>query len=173
MRFNGHVEIPILGPSLGFSPISFLVLYPFLITPLDGCTQPVTKMLKDKRQRKRKGKEHTQRTTQNTSFFSLLLIVLAPFLALGLLLVLVFVFEAAGRNLVQAKDGLVGVLDEDELAVVSLETHVGNGSDDTPAVREGQVHLVSEVAGLPANDAENDVLVVGAGVDTRNESVSQ
>lgn len=82
----------------------------------------------------------------------------------------VVLVEAAGGDFVESKNGLVGVLDEDELALLALEAHVGNGADDTPAVGEGQVHLVGEVAGLPADDAEDDVLVVGAGVDARDKS---
>lgn len=79
--------------------------------------------------------------------------------------------EAADGDFVQTKDGLVGVFDEDKLALLALETHVGNGADDTPTVGEGQVHLVGEVAGFPADNAEDDVLIVGARVNTGDESV--
>lgn len=90
---------------------------------------------------------------------------------LNLLLLVVLLVEAASRDLVQSQDRLVGVLDEDKLALLALEAHVGNGADDTPAVGEGQVHLVGEVAGLPANDAENNVLIVGSGAGAGDESV--
>jgi hypothetical protein len=87
------------------------------------------------------------------------------------LLLVVILIEAASRDLVQSQDRLVGVLDEDELALLALEAHVGNGADDTPAVGEGQVHLVGEVAGLPADDAKNNVLIVSSGAGAGNESV--
>ena len=98
------------------------------------------------------------------------LLLLLTLRLLGLLLLIIL--EAASRNLVQAQDALVGVLDEDELGVRAgaAETHVGDGTDDTPTVGEGKVHLVGEVAGLPADNTEDNVLVVGAGVDTRNET---
>lgn len=60
--------------SLGF-PISFLVLHPSLITPLDGCTQPVTKMLKSQthgnewtqtKAEEKKEKGHQQSDIQRT-----------------------------------------------------------------------------------------------------------
>lgn len=107
---------------------------------------------------------------KKSSIFLLLLVTLALLLR-GLVLLVVLV-EAASGHLVQAEDGLVGVLDEDVLAVLlALEAHVGDGADDTPTVGEGQVHLVSEVAGLPADDAEDDVLVVGLGVGAGHETV--
>lgn len=91
---------------------------------------------------------------------------------LGHLLHLVVAVEAARGELVQAEDRLVGVLDEDVLAVLlASETHVGNSADNTPAVGQRQVHLVGEVARLPADDAEDDVLVVGLGVGARDETV--
>lgn len=107
----------------------------------------------------------------STSPPALLLLGALGGLLLLLLLLLVVVLEAAGGELVETQDGLVGVLDEDELAVLALEAHVGDGADDAPAVGQGEVHLVGEVAGLPADDAEDDVLVVGAGVDAGDETV--
>lgn len=85
---------------------------------------------------------------------------------------LILLLKAPRGNLVQTQDGLVRILDQDKLAFLFLavETHVRNGTHDTPAVGQGQVHLVGEVAGFPANDAEDDVLVVEAGVDARDES---
>ncbi|KAI6754332.1 hypothetical protein HG530_012846 [Fusarium avenaceum] len=73
----------------------------------------------------------------------------------------------------KAEDGLVGILDEDELGVVggTAETHIGNGADDTPTVVERQVHLVSKVARLPADNAQNDVLVINTGCQTRDETL--
>lgn len=98
---------------------------------------------------------------------SILLVILLSDLRLILV-----ILEAASRNLVQAQDGLVGVLDENELSVLTgaAEAHVGNGTDDTPAVGQGEVHLVGEVAGLPADNAQDDVLVVRAGVESRDET---
>lgn len=96
-------------------------------------------------------------------------------LLLDLLQLLNLLVEAAGGDLVQAEDVLVGVLDKDELGVlrVGLEAHVGNGADDTPAVGEREVHLVGEILGLPANNAENNVLVVDLGVDAGDETVEE
>lgn len=99
-----------------------------------------------------------------------LLIILLSVLGLLLFFFLIVLIEAAGGDLVQTQDGLVGVLDEDELAVAAVKAHVGDGADDTPSVVEGEVHLGGEVAGFPADDAEDDVLVVGAGVDTGDET---
>lgn len=99
-----------------------------------------------------------------------LLGILLALLALFFLVFLIVVVEAAGGYLVEAEDGLVGVLDQDVLALLAGEDHVGDGADDTPAVVEGEVHLVGEVAGLPADDAEDDVLVVGAGVGAGDET---
>lgn len=95
---------------------------------------------------------------------SIPLVLLGGLLFLFLFLLLV----EARRHLVQAEDGLVGVLDEDELSVFigAGKTHVGNGSDDTPAVGQREVHLVGKVTGLPADDAQNNVLVIGAGIQS-------
>lgn len=100
---------------------------------------------------------------------SLLVILLTLLFLLLLLLVLI---QATRGDAVQSQDGLVGVLEQDKFAVAALvlQAHVGNGADDTPSVGEGQVHLSGKVAGLPANNAENDVLVVGAGIDTGDET---
>lgn len=86
-----------------------------------------------------------------------------------LLLLIIIIIEAA--DFVQAQNRLVGILDQHEAAVVlAAQTHVSDGADNTPAVGEGEVHLGGKVAGLPADDAKNDVLVVGLGVDTGNET---
>lgn len=93
---------------------------------------------------------------------------------LGLLnLILLVIIEAASGHLVQSENGLVGVLDKDELGVLAgtAETHVGDSADDTPTVVEGQVHLVGEVTGLPADNTQDDMLIVGAGSHTGNETV--
>lgn len=96
-------------------------------------------------------------------------------LCLNLLLstsdLLVVLVEAAGGHLVQAEDGLVGVLDQHVPAVVALQAHVGDGAHDAPAVGQRQVHLVGEVARLPAHDAQDDVLVVLLGVGAGDEAV--
>lgn len=44
------------------------------------------------------------------------------------------VLEAASWDLVQSEDGLVRILDQDVLALISLQTHVNNGSDNTPSI---------------------------------------
>ncbi len=84
---------------------------------------------------------------------------------------LCIILEAPGGNFIQSQDLLVRILDQDELAFFTLETHVSDGADDAPSVGQAQVHLLSEVAGLPAYDAENNVLVIGLGVCTGDESV--
>lgn len=106
-------------------------------------------------------------TPKGILFLSLLTLLLDLVQLLNLLV------EAAGGDLVQAEDVLVGVLDEDELGVLrlGLEAHIGNGADNTPAVGELEVHLVGEVLGLPANNAENDVLVVDLGVNAGDETI--
>lgn len=83
---------------------------------------------------------------------------------------LTIVFETASRNLVQSQDLLIRVLDQDILALWSLETHISNRTNNTPAVGEREVHLGSKVARLPAYDAEDNVAVVGLGVGTGDES---
>jgi hypothetical protein len=55
---------------------------------------------------------------------------------LSLILLILIVVEAAGGDLVQPEDGLVRILDKDELALVAPEAHVGDGADNTPSVRE-------------------------------------
>lgn len=93
--------------------------------------------------------------TRPYSIYHLLLINLLNFA-----LVLTILVQAVGRNFIQTEDGLVGVLDEDELAVLPLETHVDDGADNTPSVGQRQVHLVGEVSGLPADNPQDDVLIV-------------
>lgn len=97
-------------------------------------------------------------------------------LALGLLnLLLLIIVEAASRHLVQTEDRLVRVLNEDKLGILALaaETHVGDSANNTPTVGERQVHLVSEIAGLPANNAQYDMLVIGAGGKTGNKTANR
>lgn len=79
--------------------------------------------------------------------------------------------EGVRRDLVQADGGLVWVLDEHVLAVLLAHDHVDEGADDGPTVVEVEVHLGSELAGLVAEHAENDVVGVALGVDTGNETV--
>jgi hypothetical protein len=95
-------------------------------------------------------------------------------LALRLLDLVLIIVETASRHLVQTEDRLVGVLDEDELGILALaaETHVGNSANNTPTVGERQVHLVSEITGLPANNAQYDVLVIGAGSKTGDKTAN-
>ena len=85
---------------------------------------------------------------------------------------LAIILKATSRHLVQSQNLLVGVLNQDILALVTLETHVGNRTHDTPAVREREIHLLREVAGLPAHDTEDHVAVVCLGVCAGDESIS-
>lgn len=99
--------------------------------------------------------------------------ILQNFLLLGLnwhLDFLIVLIQATDRHVVQAKDVLVGILDEDVLALILLQAHVGDCPHDTPAVGQLQVHLVGEVLGLPANNTKDDVSVVALGVDTGNKA---
>ena len=80
------------------------------------------------------------------------------------------ILKAASRNLVESQYLLVRVLDQNILSLWALEAHVSDCADDTPAVGEREVHLGGKVAGLPPDDAEDNVAVVGLGVRTRDES---
>lgn len=66
--------------------------------------------------------------------------------------------ESVRRHLVKADGGLVGVLDQDVLAVVLAHDHVDKGTDNGPTVVEVEVHLAGELAGLVAEHAEDDVV---------------
>jgi hypothetical protein len=54
---------------------------------------------------------------------------------------LTVIFEAASRDLIQSQDLLVWVLDKHVLAFWSLETHISDGSDNTPPIGEREIHL--------------------------------
>ena len=71
---------------------------------------------------------------------------------------------------VQAKEGLVGVFDQDVLALIHTEHHVDDCADNSPAVVQVERHLRGEVAWLVGEHTKNDVIVVVLGVGTRNES---
>jgi hypothetical protein len=51
------------------------------------------------------------------------------------------ILEASSRYLIKSQDLLVRVLDKHVLALWTLQTHVGDCSDDTPTVGEREVHL--------------------------------
>lgn len=75
----------------------------------------------------------------NVTWPCLVLFDLLLLLALRLLnLLLLIVVEAASRHLVQTKDRLVRVLDEDKLSILALaaEAHVGDSANNTPTVGE-------------------------------------
>ena len=80
------------------------------------------------------------------------------------------ILKAASWNLVESQYLLVRVLDQDILSFWSLETHVSDCADNTPPVGEREVHLGCKVTGLPADNAEDNVAVIGLGVRTRDES---
>lgn len=96
----------------------------------------------------------------------LVLLVEAAHLVASILILL----ESVCGDLVQADGGLVGVLDKNVLAVVLAHDHVDESADDGPSVVEVEVHLGSELAGLVAEHAENDVVGVALGVGTGNET---
>lgn len=86
---------------------------------------------------------------------------------------LVILVQAARRHLVQAQNALVGVLDQHVLGLgrAVLDHHIRNGAHDAPSVGERKVHLVGEIARLPADHAQDDVLIVCLGVDTRDKAM--
>jgi len=91
---------------------------------------------------------------------------------LGCRRLLLILVESGGGDLVEPKDGLVGVLDEYVLALRHLHAHVDDRADYAPAVVEVQVHLRGEVARLEGYDAEDGVAVVVLGVRTGDESLT-
>ena len=78
--------------------------------------------------------------------------------------------ESVVRYRVQAKDRLIGVFDQDVLAIIHLQAHVDNGADNTPTVVEIEGHLSGEVTRLVGEDAEDDVVIVVFRVRARNKS---
>jgi hypothetical protein len=76
------------------------------------------------------------------------------------------------RHSVKSKDGLVGVLNQDVLALIHLETHVDDSTNNGPSVVEIECHLVGEVTGLVSEDTEDDVIIVVLRVCSGNESRS-
>ena len=90
----------------------------------------------------------------------------------GNLVLLGFLLESVFWHRVEAKNRLVGVLNQHVLALLHLETHVDNSADDSPSIIEVERHLVSEVAGLVCENTEDDVVVVVFRVCSGNESKS-
>ena len=84
----------------------------------------------------------------------LLVLLVDAHLVAGILVLL----ESVRGHLVKADGGLVGVLDQDVLAVVLAHDHVDKGADDGPTVVEVEVHLAGELAGLVAEHAEHNVV---------------
>ena len=63
---------------------------------------------------------------------------------------------------------LVGILDEDILPLGLLEAQVGNGSHDSPSVRQVDIHLRSKISRLVPLGTEDGVTRRVAGVNSRN-----
>lgn len=96
-------------------------------------------------------------------------LIVAPangFTILGLL-------KSARWDLVQPKHGSIGVLDKYVLALGHMHAHVDDGANNTPSIREVEIHLVSEFAGLVSDDTENYVPVAILGIRTGDESVGE
>lgn len=74
------------------------------------------------------------------------------------------------RDLVQPEHRLVRVLDEHVFALGHVQTHVDDGAHNAPAVGEIEVHLVGKLAGLVADDAEDDMTVCVFGVGAGDEA---
>jgi hypothetical protein len=79
----------------------------------------------------------------------LVLLVDAAHVVAGILILL----ESVCGDLVQANCGLVGVLDEDVLAVIFAHDHIDESADNGPTVVEIEVHLGCELARLVAEHA--------------------
>jgi hypothetical protein len=84
----------------------------------------------------------------------------------------VLLLKSVDGNRVQAEKRLVGVLDQNILALVHSEDHVDNGTDDTPTVVKVECHLRGKLARLVGEHTKNDVVVVVLGVGTGNETVT-
>jgi hypothetical protein len=80
--------------------------------------------------------------------------------------------KSVERHLVQAKQRLVGVLNQHVLALLHAKDHVDNGADNGPSVVEVKGHLRGKVAGLVCKHTEHDVVVVVLGVGTGDETVT-
>jgi len=76
------------------------------------------------------------------------------------------IFKRPGGDLVEPQESLIRVLDEDILAILHSTHHIDNRPDNTPSVREVQVHLLGEFARVVAYNAQNDMFVWGLGRDT-------
>lgn len=68
------------------------------------------------------------------------------------------------RHRVQTEKRLVGILDEDILALFRAKNHIDNSTDDGPSVVKVECHLGGKVAGLVGKNTEDDVVVVVLGV---------
>lgn len=73
-------------------------------------------------------------------------------------------FKTTRRNLVEAENALVRILDEDKLAVLALQAHISDSPHDTPSIGQLKIHLVCEILGLPSYDTQDNVLVICLGV---------
>ena len=69
----------------------------------------------------------------------------------------VLALEGVVGDVVEPDDGLVGVLDDEVLAVLLLHDEVDDAADDAPRVVHVQVDLGRELARLELLRAQNDV----------------
>src|SRR5690349_14276290 len=92
-------------------------------------------------------------------------------LSLTLLVILLSLLKGRLRDRVETDDRLVGVLDEDILALWQLQGQVDNSLDNTPSVGHLQAHLRSKLLGTADLSSENSVAGSILGVGTRDESV--
>jgi len=54
-----------------------------------------------------------------------------------------------------------------------MHAHIDDGANNTPSIREVEIHLVSEFAGLVSHDTENYVPVAILGIRTGDESLGE
>lgn len=74
-----------------------------------------------------------------------------------LLVRLLFALECAVGDVVETNDGLVGILDDQELSVVLLPDNVNDTSHDAPSIVHGQIDLGSEFSRLEMLGAQDHV----------------
>lgn len=73
-------------------------------------------------------------------------------------------------HFIQSQQSLVGIFDQNVLAIFHIPTHIDNGPDDAPAVSEVEIHLLGELARIVADDAEDDMSIGDLGGSSGDET---
>lgn len=68
-----------------------------------------------------------------------------------------FALESVIGDIIQSNDGLVGVLDNQELAVLLLHDQIHDTSNHTPTIIHGQIDLSGKLGGFEVLRPQNDV----------------